>query len=127
MFLAHILVYVKSSKEQMKYIKNIFNIVSSNESFVKKRQCGFVVYKVDYLVMHCLKMCVGSYCKKVKAMLHKDFFIAKIIVLILQICEIQDFLKEGGGFWNLLILVFPIGSKCRLPNVSVKLSQIFNF
>jgi hypothetical protein len=42
-----------------------------------------------------LKMCVGSYCKKVKAMLHKDFFIAKIIVLILQICEIQDFLKEG--------------------------------
>jgi hypothetical protein len=25
----------------------------------------------------------------------KDFFIAKIIVLILQICEIQEFLKEG--------------------------------
>lgn len=63
---------------------------------LRKRQCGFVVYKVDYMVMHCLKTCVGSYCKKVKAVLHQGFFYCKNdVVLILQICEIQEFLKEG--------------------------------
>ncbi len=113
-FLAHILVYVKFSKEQMKYIKIIFNIVSSNESFVKKRQCGFVVYKVDYLVMHCLKMCVGSYCKKIKAVLHQGFFYCKNYSINLLD---PRFFRRRGGLWNVLILVFPIGSKRRLSNV----------